>query len=114
MTARLDSAARRHRACVAAELRGQGMSYDDIAMTLGFANRSGAWKAVMRVLDRAERDVASSLVQLLQTDLEMLHERAWPLAMQGDAAAVRTCLEVNRQRWKLLERVISGADRSAG
>ena len=45
-----DRARAQYRAAVAVELRMAGADYDEIARELGFAGRSGAWKAVQRAL----------------------------------------------------------------
>lgn len=111
---RADAAATLYRSAVAAELRIEGMSYDDIARTLGYANRSGAWKAVTRALRVRQASAGRELWEATMVDLEMLHERAWGRAMRGDPSAVAICLEVGRRRVALLNQLSQAGGRGDG
>lgn len=96
-----DRAMARYRAAVAVEMRLAGSSYDDISQALGFANRSGAWKAVDRALTRTRDERAASYFAVTMNDLELLHERAWSAAMAGDLTAIATCLRAGRLKRRL-------------
>ncbi|GAB2637830.1 hypothetical protein GCM10027270_28350 [Nocardioides ginkgobilobae] len=96
-----DLASARYRAAVAVEMRLAGSSYDDISQALGFANRSGAWKAVDRTLGRIQDQKASAYFAETMNDLDMLHERAWAAAMAGDLKAIATCLRAGRMKRRL-------------
>lgn len=99
-----DRAASRYRASLALEYRMQGMDYDSIAQELGFANRSGAWKAVDRTLRRQGIAVTEQFFALTMADLDALQERSWRKAMAGDPGALDRCLSAVNQRVRLIER----------
>lgn len=99
-----DRASSRYRASLAVAYRMQGMGYDTIAKELGYANRSGAWKAVDRCLRQRELRVADDFFALTMADLEMIHARAWRGAMAGERRATRICMRTVELRIKLIER----------
>ena len=51
------------------------MTYDQIAVELGYANRSGVWKAVRRCLARGQ-DAGGAHMELSLMDLDLVQERA--------------------------------------
>lgn len=93
-----------YRSALAAELRVQGLGYDDIAETVGYANRSGAWKAVQRALRLRQAVAADGLVQQSFADLDLLQARSWPAAMEGNLAAADRCMRAVELRVRLVER----------
>jgi len=97
-----DRARAKHRAAAATELRLAGVDYDSIAEQLGYANRSGAWKAVQRCLSARMVRNADELRDQGLLDLALLQERSWPAAMAGDPRAVDRCLRALDQRARLL------------
>lgn len=71
-----DSAQRDAEAC---QLRGRGVTYDEIATQLGFADRSKARQAVERALDQTIREPAEELRMLELQRLDELWRRAWAI-----------------------------------
>lgn len=97
-----DHALANYRAAVAVELRMAGAEYDEIARELGFANRSGAWKAVQRALKLRGASSAETYRSMTLADLDMLLNRNWRAAMSGNIDAVDRCLRATDQRSRLL------------
>jgi hypothetical protein len=92
----------RYRQVLALELAAKGMPYDDIAQELGFSNRSGAWKAVQRALDRREAEAVEAYRAHALSDLEMVQERAWGRAMAGQLDAAELVVRTIEARCRLL------------
>lgn len=110
---------------LAAELRARSLSYKDIAVKLGYANESGAHKAVQRALAAAPAEAVAELRAIEAQRLDMLARRLWavidtkyPLTApdrvfvnkDGDSvadprpiiAAVDRLLRISEQRRRLL------------
>ena len=98
-----------YRAARATELAIEGMHYDDIARELGFADRSGAWRAVRRCLQRRQISAAERYVATTMSDLELVHERAWARAMSGDLKASEVVLRAMEDRLRLVEFLNAGS-----
>lgn len=92
-----------YRAARAVELSLQGLNYDQIARDLGYANRSGAWKAVRRCLARRQDAAAGAHIEISLLDLDLIQERVWKQAMAGDLAASRIALRAIEDRLRLVE-----------
>jgi hypothetical protein len=88
----------------ALQLRKSGLSYDAIAETLGFANRSGPHKAVHKALRETVREEATALRALELSRLDRLQLAAWPAATANppDLEATRTVLKIMTARARLL------------
>ena len=84
----MPAAATLERRTRAVELAASGLSYDDIAKELGYANRSGAWKAVQGALKAVQSDEVDEYRTLSIERLEAMLAVVWPKAMSGDVAAV--------------------------
>lgn len=67
----------------AAKLRGQGLSFDEIAAQVGYADRSGARKAVERAMTRDVGEV-EDLREVLLAEAAMARERLRPLVDRAD------------------------------
>jgi hypothetical protein len=96
--------AAREREQRAVQLRRAGMSYDAIAKTLE-CTRSGAFKAVARVLARIAKDARedAGLIRDLEVQrLDALLVAVWPKAVKGDVAAVDRALRIAERRARLL------------
>lgn len=99
---RRDAALSSERRLRAVEMALAGKSYDQIAETLGYANRSGAWKAVQRALHDREVLGADELRELELQRLEALHCANWGAALSGDLKAANVVLRAADQRIRLL------------
>jgi len=86
----------------AALVRKSGRTYDEIARTVGFADRSGAARAVQRALDATVREGADALRQLEAERLDALTAALWSKAIDGDERAVDRVLAVMERRARLL------------
>lgn len=84
----MPSAAVVERRTKAVELVGAGMSYDEVAAELGYANRSGAWKAVQASLKAVQAETVDEYRALSLDRLEALLAQVWDKAMAGDVNAV--------------------------
>lgn len=87
----------------AAELRAAGVKYDDIAQELGYANASGAKKAVDSFLARQEMELAKDVVMM---DLRRLDEyqmlATHALRQKGDLNQIDRLMRVMEMRYRLL------------
>ena len=83
------TAAERSRQVQALELKKAGLTDAAIAEQLGYADKSGAWRAWRAVLDRQEATGALELRELHGARYERLLQAVWAAAMEGDVAAVR-------------------------
>jgi hypothetical protein len=92
----------RYREVLALEMAAQGQSYEAIAAGLGFADRSGAWRAVWRALGRHEARAADEYRSWMLAELDMVQEAAWPGAMSGDLVAGVAVLRAIEARSRLL------------
>ncbi len=97
-----DRARSAYRKGVAVELRTQGYSYDEIAETLEFKDRSGAWRCVQRALQQRGATATDRYRMVRYAELENLHRALWQAAELGDHDAVLRCLRVAEARTKLL------------
>ena len=86
----------------ALSLRLVGLSYDAIDERLGFANRSGAFRAVQAALKKTLQEPADELRTL---ELERLDSMLLPMmaqAKKGNQGAVDRVLRIMERRAKLL------------
>jgi hypothetical protein len=67
----------------AVKLRQSGMGYEDIAAQLGYANASGAWKAVSRCLKAVQTEAVDELRTLELTRLDKM-QRALSVYIEAD------------------------------
>jgi hypothetical protein len=86
----------------ALELRKAGATYDVIAQRLGYANRGGAYKAVMQALQAITAEPAKELLQLELERLDALLLGQWQKAIHGNARAGEVALKVMERRARLL------------
>ena len=94
-------ATRRRRAqCV--ELAAQGMSYDNIAKTVGYSNRGGAHKAISAALKAHQADAVDQLREMEVQRLDGLQAAVWADALAGDIKAVDAVVRIVQARVKLL------------
>jgi hypothetical protein len=78
----------------AMQLREAGVSFEKIAEAVGYANRGGAYKAVMAGLEAARLEPAKALRRLEMRRLDRLWMTLWPLATGNppDLNALDRCL----------------------
>ena len=86
----------------ALELRKAGVSYDEIARTLGWKHRNGAYYAVKSALKTVKREPATELLTLELERLDALFWAMYPKAKHGDYGAVDRCIKLMERRAKLL------------
>ena len=86
----------------ALELRTEGRTLDQIADELGYADKSGAHRAILAALDRHEAAAVDEYRDLEAARLNELQQAVWPLAKAGDIAAVIACVRIIDRRAKLL------------
>lgn len=91
----------RYRALMALELAAKGMTYDEIATELGYADRSGAWRAVQSILARREAEVVEEYRYFAISDLNAVHAKVWPKAMAGNVRAAESVLRAVEGRIRL-------------
>jgi hypothetical protein len=90
------------REVAALRLRQAGLTFDQIARRLGYANRSGAWHAVRAGLAATLQEPADELRGLELARLDALHEALWPKAIAGNLRAVDGVLAIMKRRSRLL------------
>jgi hypothetical protein len=82
-------------------LRKQGMTYEAIADTLGYASPSGAYKAILSALQRTLQEPADDLRTLEGGRLDAMLEATWGPASRGIPQAVDRVLRILERRAKL-------------
>lgn len=96
-----DEAADRH--AKALELHLAGASYDAIAKAVGYAGRSGAYKAVQEALKAQQsRPMDDELLLSELARLDAMLTGLWPKARRGDVQAVDRVLKIGERRSALL------------
>lgn len=91
----------RQRASQALELRTAGMTYAAVAAELGYADESGARKAVDRLLSRVEHEGAADLRTIEGRRLDALMAAHWQAAVGGDIDSSKIILQTIDRRAKL-------------
>lgn len=84
------------------DMKLQGSTWISIAETEGYADESGARRAVERLLDRVDAVHVTSYREVESGRLDALQARYWPDALSGDIKAAEFVLKVSGQRAKLL------------
>ncbi|MFC9965304.1 hypothetical protein ACFVH4_13790 [Nocardia ignorata] len=85
----------------ALELRLEGKTYAEIADELGYADESGAYRAVEAVLKRVESAGAAELRKVETLRLEALFRAWWPAALARDEKAAGVVLRCHDRLVKL-------------
>lgn len=80
-----------------------GMKFSDIAATLGYHDRSGARKAVLRVLAREERtaDDINGAREMVLNDLDAARDALLPDVLAGDTKAITAFVELAMKRARI-------------
>ena len=87
---------------LALEFRKAGFDYPTIAQKLGYANHTGALKAVQRALKRTLREPAADVRALEVSRLDDMHAGLWDRAKRGDTFSVDRVLKIQERRAQLL------------
>lgn len=112
--ARTSKAALRERQAL--ELRMAGLTFDEIAKRVGYANKGSAKKAYDRAVSGAGLgDLTDDEWRDLELHrLERAHAAIWPKAARGDLAAVREVARLHDRRVQLKQLAIAPGGRSTG
>ena len=86
----------------ALELRRAGLTYDEIAATVGYTNKSAACKAVKAAIADITRESAQELLSLELERLDDMQAGLYKGARSGDPAAVDRVLKIIDQRARFL------------
>jgi hypothetical protein len=108
---RLDSEGRTpaERGAEALQLRMMGLTYAQIAETVGYADRAAAFNAVTDELNRQAVDGLESratAAAVMLTRLDRLLRGLWPDASAGDPFAVDRVLAIEKRRAEILTWVV--------
>jgi hypothetical protein len=82
----------------ALELRKAGATYDQIAKTLGYADRSGAQRLVRDAFARITRETSEEVLTLELERLDAMLLALWPKAKKGEAHSVDRVLRIMERR----------------
>lgn len=93
------AAARRARAV---ELRTAGLTYDQIAMELGYANRGTVYRVVAEALKAQTLEAVGELRSLEVERLDSLQLAMWEKAMEGDVPSAIAVVRCVMSRCRLL------------
>lgn len=85
----------------AMDLRIAGATLEQIAQQLGYADASGAYRAICRGLVETQRPAADELRELESRRLDRLLLAVWQQALAGDLKAVETARRLLDQRARL-------------
>ena len=97
-------------------LRKEGNTYDQIAAQLGYASRSSARRAVVRLLQANTVEAVGDLRTLEDGRLDDMLRAIYGAAVQGDLATIDRILRISERRAKLwgldaaVKQEITGAD----
>ena len=86
----------------AIEMRGMGVDYDYIAQELGYADRSGAWRAVNRGMKRVTYEKVSTYREMALIELDIMAEKLWPAVTAGNFWAINKSLQISEKRLRLV------------
>jgi len=93
-----DKAIAKYRAALGLELRIRGWTYAEIAEEIGYFDKSGARKAIHRLIDqRASMAFEAYRVQRF-LNLEDQQRRSWAQALKGNHDALMSCLRFADER----------------
>jgi hypothetical protein len=85
----------------ALELRIGGASWEQIGEALGFANRSGPFRAVDKLLKQLPVEKIDQLRNMQRERLNRLWLGSWPAAAKGDPQAVANCMRILKRAAEL-------------
>lgn len=94
-------AATREKERQAVELALAGANLEQIAQAVGYADKSGASRAIHRSLDRHEAPAVQEMRALENARLDRLQTVLWPTAMAGDLKAIDRLLRLFERRARM-------------
>lgn len=86
-------------------MRAAGKQYHEIAEALGMANKSVAYKAVVRVLDQWQCETVESADMVRSIELQRCDDMLaalWPKALEGDPQAIDRIIKIMDRRARFL------------
>jgi hypothetical protein len=86
----------------ALELRLYGANYEGIAEQLGYADASGAYKAISRALDRLTAEPSKEVLRIELERLDRMLSAVLGQAVQGHLGSIDRVLKIMERRAKLL------------
>lgn len=86
----------------ALKLRLAGVSYEDIARTVGYKGPSGAYQAVKAAMKKTLQEPADDLRKIEVARLDEALRAIWPKVKKGDLLAIDRYLKISDRRAKLL------------
>jgi hypothetical protein len=89
------------RAHEAVKLRRTGMLWDEIAKTLGFASRAGAYQAAMRFIREYPREDVEALRDLEAQRLDEAQEALWPAVKRGEVRPAEVWIKLSERRARM-------------
>ena len=90
------------------ELRMEGRSLQEVADELGYADRSGAHRAITRALARHVHEAVDEMRTIEGARLDKVQAVLWPLVQAGDLAAIDRLLKVMQRRANLFGLDLAG------
>jgi hypothetical protein len=86
----------------AVELKLQGLTYQQVADELGYANKGTVHRLVREALDAQQVQSVERLREVEVRRLDALQSGVWAAALSGDVDAVHACLRIIQERIKVL------------
>lgn len=86
------------KAKLALSLRKQGYQLDEIAKQCGYADRSGAWRAIKRELDKVPTPNAVELRKVEEMRLDGMLKGIYEKAEKGDTWAIDRVIAISKRR----------------
>lgn len=84
----------------ALHLRQQGLTYEQIANAIGYADASGAYRAVEKALIKTLQEPADAVRRMEKERLDKMLAAIWPKVEAGDLKAIETALKIQERRAK--------------
>ena len=90
------------RRVTAVELKTAGLTYEQIATELGYANRGTVHHVVSQALTTQTVEAVAQLRNMEVARLDMLQFGVWQRAMEGDVPSAAVAIRVIQERCRLL------------
>lgn len=86
----------------AVELKASGLTYQQVAQELGYANKGTVHRVVQQALEAREAEGVAFMRHVELDRLRELHAALWDQAMAGDVSAVMSLLRISDARCRLM------------